>query len=82
MLKNGVELFGTSAIRVAYIEQFKHRLQRRTIDCHLRGYENLTNTLCNLYQEVGKSEVDLVFNERDLKILKTNKAPSPDGLPA
>ena len=86
VLKNGVELFGSSVIREAYKEEFKHRLRKRTIDCHLQEYEDLTYTLCNLYHEVGKSEGDLVFNESDLKSviksLKSNKAPGPDGLPA
>ena len=87
VLKNGVEVFGTTAIREAYKEEFMYRLRNRTISPHLKGYEDLTNTLCQIYQEVGKqSNSDLVFNRSDLirviKSISHNKAPGPDGLPA
>ena len=87
VLKTGVEIFGNSAICNAYKEEFEYRLRTRSIENHLKEYEEKTNLLCNLYAEEGlskhnKVEVNPAKIQKIAKSLSRNKAPGPDGLPA
>ena len=87
MLKTGVEIFGNSAICTAYKEEFEYRLRTRSIENHLKEYEEKTNLLCNLYAEEGlskynKVEVNPAKIQKIANSLSKNKAPGPDGLPA
>ena len=87
VLKTGVEIFGNSAICTAYKEEFEYRLRTRSIENHLKEYEEKTNLLCNLYAEEGlskynKVEVNPAKIQKIANSLSKNKAPGPDGLPA
>ena len=86
ILKNGVELFGNSAIIEAYRTEFIHRLRTRSISEPLKNYEEQTNSLCSHYTEFGKTQNSIEFTANNLvRVIKTmskKKAPGPDGLPA
>ena len=86
VLQSGVEVYGESAIKEAYKDEFRYRLRTRTINEDLQSYENLTNALCKLYGEVGSTQSNMKFTTSNLarviKTLSKKKAPGPDGLPA
>ena len=87
ILKNGCEVFGESAIKEAYQNEFIHRLRKRTINEDLQVYEKQTNAICDLYVKEGMINHEKIqFSENKLikviQKLKRNKAPGPDGLPA
>ena len=87
VLKNGTELFGESAIRSAYRDEFIYRLRKRSISDDLQKYEDLTNATCDLHVLEGiNSHENLQFSVNKLtkiiKALKRNKSPGPDGFPA
>ena len=72
VLQSGVEVYGESAIKEAYKDEFRYRLRTRTINEDLQSYENLTNALCKLYGEVGSTQSNMKFTTSNLsRVIKT-----------
>ena len=81
---NGIEMFGESAIKEAYREEFSQRLDHRKIAPNLTSYELRTNETARVYVEIAsKNKTQEVKMDELKKVLGQlkNGAPGPDLIP-
>ena len=84
--ENGCQVFGETAIKSAYRDEFVKRLSPNKMDIDMKHLEETTNKLFYLCTNLNtkSNEPDFSINELEdvLSDLQNNKAPGRDNIPA
>ena len=74
ILDNGDEVFGDEAVKEAYKIEFENRLEHITMQHEYRGFEEITNALCELYVSAAKTVGTPDFTTEEVsKVIATLK---------